>query len=58
MTSLAKNIFSLDYKISMEVDPRLALRMEVHSTIDSTTIFSIFDLEQLVKVHRQRCKMG
>ena len=32
----------------MKVDQRLALRMEVHSTIDSSTIFPIVDLEQLV----------
>ena len=31
----------------MKVDPRLALQTEVHST----TIFSIVDVEQLVRIH-------
>ena len=35
----------------MKVDPRLALQTEVHSTIDSSTIFSIVDVEQLVRIH-------
>ena len=40
----------------MKVDPLVALRMEVHSTIDSSKIFSIVDFEQLVKIHRHREK--
>ena len=54
ITSLAKNISALMKKISMEVDPLPALRIEVYSTIDSSTIFSIVGLEQLVRIHRHR----
>ena len=54
ITSLAKNISALMKKISMEVDPLPALRIEVYSTIDSSTIFLIVDLEQLVRIHRHR----
>ena len=42
----------------MKVDPRLALQTEVHSTIDSSTIFSIVDVEQLVRIHPIGDQMG